>query len=62
MLSEQLLHAKKKKKKEEIKIPLMMRKVRLLTLESEKQNWLGEVGRDLGVMYFLFLDVWVMQV
>ena len=62
MLSEQLLHAKKKKKQEEIKIPLMMRKVRLLTLESEKQNWLGEVGRDLGVMYFLFLDVWVMQV
>ena len=37
MLSEQLLHAKKKKQ-EEIKIPLMMRKVRLLTLESEKQN------------------------
>lgn len=35
MLSEQLLHAKKQ---EEIKIPLMMRKVRLLTLEVEKQN------------------------
>ena len=35
MLSEQFLHAKNL---EEVKIPPMIGKVRLLTLEAEKQN------------------------
>ena len=45
MLIEQLLHFKNL---EEVKILPMMEKVRLLTLEGEKQNWLWDVGRDLG--------------